>query len=674
MSFLPYAPLQGNPRVTPPLPCTEDLFFPDVTLLLHMEGVDGGTTFIDSSSYARTPSAVAGCTISSEQAKFGPTSGRFRTTNNELSYAASADFDFPGDFTLEAFVYPVETGGTARVIATRRVFNNTGVGTWRWATTAFQELVTGANIVNYTLTTGEWNHLAITREGTTVRAFVNGALVSTAASSIDFTNTSQLLFGKDSDIGGAGQPVGAYLAEVRVTKGVARYAPRVVAAASQITYINKVEVFTSESFITVPAHAAGDLLVLFVRAGSTNTIPATTAGFTSVASATGSFEPGWRISFLHDLENSVTSVPKVASTLVTLLIFRGAYAVGNTAVTSGVGPVTSINLPALSLQNTAGNSVALTGASYNQGVALLSAPSGLTSLSVIAVGGSRFDVWRVDPSGGASFAGGTVAVDQGFYGSSWSIELLAGEIQFNFTPPALTFCDFSEGVPVIPAPIPTPTPLPISPTAPYKYRLFPGSLRRGDAVIPAGGLVAFVFQADGTQPGAALLSATLSASNAPPGVSFAIQSYATPYNSNVAIIATGTPSTNGVFDVTVNTFLSGVLVASGVWPVTVYSAPRFTLTSSVREVILSRGQPADVLLSTFSVDIPATVTIIGEPSWFSPAGLSLDLIYTSGTPGSGSVRVTGMPVILVNYPLLISIVYSVDGDAVQSSFHFVRVV
>jgi len=70
------------------------------------------------------------------------------------------------------------------------------------------------------LTYNEWNHIALVRNGTTMTVYVNGVSKGTATSSINFTSTAGLGIGASPT---GYQPSNGQIADVRITKGVARY-------------------------------------------------------------------------------------------------------------------------------------------------------------------------------------------------------------------------------------------------------------------------------------------------------------------------------------------------------------------------------------------------------------------------------------------------------------------
>ena len=85
---------------------TNDPYWANVVLLLHMDGTDGSTTFTDSSSYARAMTAAGNAQIDTAEFKFGTASGLFDGTGDSVQTPNGADFQFLGDFTVEAWVRP----------------------------------------------------------------------------------------------------------------------------------------------------------------------------------------------------------------------------------------------------------------------------------------------------------------------------------------------------------------------------------------------------------------------------------------------------------------------------------------------------------------------------------------------------------------------------------------
>jgi hypothetical protein len=165
-------------------------------------------------------------TISSVQSKFGGSSAFFNGSSY-ISFPASNDFNFgTGDFTIECWVYLLSqgTGGTGGynhyfsvVNQNTFTFKSYEGYYYLYANDATQVQTAAAPVLN------SWQHLALVRNGTSLRIYVNGTL---AGSSTINANTSYGANGA-SFIGSPTNPNGeflnGYLDEFRLTKGISRY-------------------------------------------------------------------------------------------------------------------------------------------------------------------------------------------------------------------------------------------------------------------------------------------------------------------------------------------------------------------------------------------------------------------------------------------------------------------
>jgi hypothetical protein len=128
-----------------------------------------------------------------------------------------------GDFTVEMWVY--HAGGTAVLYDSRPVATN---GNYLQIFISSGQLglyVNSSTILQAgTISTNTWTHLAVSRSGTSLRAFINGTQVgSTVTNSTSFLNAAQRPI-----IGANGNTLSAdnyngYIDDLRVTKGFARY-------------------------------------------------------------------------------------------------------------------------------------------------------------------------------------------------------------------------------------------------------------------------------------------------------------------------------------------------------------------------------------------------------------------------------------------------------------------
>ena len=200
-------------------PTTGDADFASVSLLLHMNGSNGSTTFADSSSNNFTISVFGDAQVSTTDPKFGTGSLTLDGNGDYLTTPADAAFAFgTGNYTVECWVY-VNSGNTNHGLFTfGGQFSGLAVaiisGEWRLSTAGAGGNTMGA------VTTGVWQHLAVTRSGSSQRMFIDGTqLGSTYTDSTNFTD-NQLKIGYYYSPSFA---INAKIDEFRVTKGVARY-------------------------------------------------------------------------------------------------------------------------------------------------------------------------------------------------------------------------------------------------------------------------------------------------------------------------------------------------------------------------------------------------------------------------------------------------------------------
>lgn len=186
-----------------------------VSSLLHFDGEHLSTEFDDEKGVVWTPSGSAA--ISTTQSRFGGAAARFDGTSAcFLDRAAGAGVQFgDGDFTVEAFARFDNVAGNHFVFGHHSNFglyrNNTQLLYFNGSNNIFN---VGGVIAHST-----WYHLALTRAAGTLRLFLNGALLGSAANSTDFNSTNFRLGALPSGVG----LLTGYIDEVRITKGLARY-------------------------------------------------------------------------------------------------------------------------------------------------------------------------------------------------------------------------------------------------------------------------------------------------------------------------------------------------------------------------------------------------------------------------------------------------------------------
>lgn len=210
-----------------------DPFFGSVSLLLHCDGSDNGTTFTDQKSHTVTRS---GAVTKTGTKKYGTASGYFVTGSSQyLTCADSADWAFgSGDFTLELWFKQSTTAGAGvfRCLLSQRnnlgqdysfvvYLSPTGYAVCKVSSSGTGDAATAS--VAYTQETSNWHHLAVVRSGSNLTVYVDGTGgTSVSVSGVTLYNSSSLLaIGADGS--GTSNYWDGYLDDIRITKGIARY-------------------------------------------------------------------------------------------------------------------------------------------------------------------------------------------------------------------------------------------------------------------------------------------------------------------------------------------------------------------------------------------------------------------------------------------------------------------
>lgn len=211
-----------------------DPFFANTTLLMHMNGSNNGTVFTD--QIGATATRNGSPITSTTQFKYGGSSMRAAGADY-LSFAPTSNHDLgTGDFTLEGW-WRFDDLNDHSLLAKYANGNAGWLMDYINSTNSLRlALANGTdNLYSFTLaglTANTWVHLAITRTGSSIRGFMNGTLLSTAAvitNNVDATGTG-LNIGKANAFS---RYLRGYVDDVRITKGVSRYTASFIPPASQ---------------------------------------------------------------------------------------------------------------------------------------------------------------------------------------------------------------------------------------------------------------------------------------------------------------------------------------------------------------------------------------------------------------------------------------------------------
>lgn len=225
-----------------------DPYAANVSLLLKGDGTNNSTNIVDSSANNLTITRYGDTKISTDQSKFGGSSIYFDGTLDYLDLG-NIPFRFrTEDFTIEFWInclnndyLSVGVANSYPHVLSTSIYNanngiiiyidgpNTGfnyggtTGVIHFQVVGRSQLVSTSIIRN-----AGWKHIAITRNGSSFKLFVNGILENSFTDAgVDCTGNSGFLCAPTETNGAANTSYGLnehmYLDDFRVTKGVARY-------------------------------------------------------------------------------------------------------------------------------------------------------------------------------------------------------------------------------------------------------------------------------------------------------------------------------------------------------------------------------------------------------------------------------------------------------------------
>lgn len=208
-----------------------DVDFDSVSLLLHFEGSNNGTTFTDVCGHTMSRIGTNAVT-STDQAKFGSTSMKITSTSGGQGCSTPDASDLrlgSGDFTEELWIYTTSLSTTQQPFR-KGASSSSYSGCFVSITTAGAVQLLGTingtswglnqTSSNGVISINTWHHIAVVRNGTTVTAYVDGTSVASGTLSGTISDSS------GSYCVGCGinaNPLVGYLDNFRLTVGVARY-------------------------------------------------------------------------------------------------------------------------------------------------------------------------------------------------------------------------------------------------------------------------------------------------------------------------------------------------------------------------------------------------------------------------------------------------------------------
>jgi hypothetical protein len=221
-----------------------DPYFERVVLLLTADGTVGSTSFTDRSWEPKTITNYLNVLVSDTQVKFGQ-SAFFNNSGWDMGGSSKylglpmvKDLNFEGeDFTIEGWVYPTVTHASGQYSGIFALRSNNSVQSYALISSGDSGgtllLIVTIGGVNYACTSARpaanvWTHVAAVRRGNTIQCFTNGVGGAVAALPGGALTVPSGIFpavGRMSlSLGSTSGSFQGYMDDLRVTKGVARYA------------------------------------------------------------------------------------------------------------------------------------------------------------------------------------------------------------------------------------------------------------------------------------------------------------------------------------------------------------------------------------------------------------------------------------------------------------------
>ncbi len=167
--------------------------------------------------------------ITNTQSKFGGKSLLCDGTGDSIVYLDSADWDFgSGNFTVECWIRPATVTGTHAIVGAWASFSPL-----QWLffqqddTVEFMVSTTGSDfhsvVSGGTMSINTWHAVCVDFDGTKTRLYLNGVMVDSNAT-LRTISTQTLALGIGATSDSINHYFNGYIDELRITKGVARYA------------------------------------------------------------------------------------------------------------------------------------------------------------------------------------------------------------------------------------------------------------------------------------------------------------------------------------------------------------------------------------------------------------------------------------------------------------------
>lgn len=207
--------------------------FDKVVSLMHFDGADGSTSMVGS-VFRRWSTAGTGAALSTAQSKFGSSSLLLDGTDDYIVAGQASELSLTGDFTIEAWIRPTALTRQFATIVGSNIAGfsgdawflmllgnpNANAGKVQFGYPSSNPILISTTVLS---TAGQWYHVAVTRSGSTMRLFIDGALEASATNSATVEISSAGVRIGSNGWDGAASFFTGYIDEFRILNGTAAY-------------------------------------------------------------------------------------------------------------------------------------------------------------------------------------------------------------------------------------------------------------------------------------------------------------------------------------------------------------------------------------------------------------------------------------------------------------------
>ena len=222
-----------------------DLYWKYTTLLLNATAA--ANTFINDASLNNYQLTVSGNNTSSLITPYAGSyySNYFDGAADYLSIPNNSLFSpGTGDFTLEAWIYPTTAAGSLNMIFVHTnglSFYRNASGKLELAQDNVGALVTSTN----NITVSSWSHVVVTRTGTTMKLFINGAQEASVTNSTNIAGNGVVNIGYVA--ASSLYSFAGYISNLRLVKGTGVYTTAFTPSTTPLTAVANTSLLTCQS-------------------------------------------------------------------------------------------------------------------------------------------------------------------------------------------------------------------------------------------------------------------------------------------------------------------------------------------------------------------------------------------------------------------------------------------